>query len=421
MSADIIAPRTSLLHVLSHRPFRRFFASRFISLAGDAVVPTALTLSLIEGGWSTSWLAVILSAALLPKLVFLSFGGIVADLWPQQPLLIATSLLCAGTQLASAILLITHSSPWWVLACQACYGAATAVALPATFGYLVKCARPEQLGSANALLGAASGAASLLGPAVTGLLTLLGPAPLGLAADGLSFLLSTLLLIGLPRGDPVGGTGSRAPGLSALREGWHALRRIPWLLSITLASSSITMMVTAPFMVLAPTLVQRMEPRGWTVLMVVFAVGELLGSAAAGRRPPARPMLWSAVSLLVLCLPPLALTVNAGLVALCGAQFAAGLGVGAYLVLTSTAIQHAAAPEQLSRVGALSSVTSLVFKPLGYVLAPVLSAAIGTHGVLLTAVVWAVIVVAVLLTRPAIRAHRSPLGVPELRTGRRTA
>lgn len=37
-------------------PFRRFFASRAISLIGDAVVPTALALTMTELGYSPGWL-----------------------------------------------------------------------------------------------------------------------------------------------------------------------------------------------------------------------------------------------------------------------------------------------------------------------------------------------------------------------------
>ena len=170
--------------VLGIRGFRRFFVSRAVSMVGDAVVPTALTLSLTERSSGAGWLGALLAAALLPKVIFLTFGGVAADRSPKLPLMAVSSVVCGVAQLATALILVMDGGLWWAFACQVFYGISVALGHPATFGYLPHCVGPEHLGTANALLAAWTGAASLLGPAVTAVFAALGSPSLALAFDG---------------------------------------------------------------------------------------------------------------------------------------------------------------------------------------------------------------------------------------------
>lgn len=381
--------------------FRRFFISRSISFLGDALPPTALALSLLERGSPVLWLGGILAAALLPKVLFLAFGGIAADRFDKLPLMIWSSVLCGTAQLITSFVLVTDLSLWLALTCQVVYGISMAVGHPATFGYLPHCVRPAQLGPANAMLGAWAATASLLGPAITaGLAALWSPA-LALGVDGLSFLLAGLLLVGLP---PGGATGQQPGGLAALRDGWAALRSLPWLLRMTLVDSLILLFVAAPVMVLGPGIVQRVSVSGWALLMLCFAAGELCGSLS-GRVRFTRPILVAALGLLAMAAPPALLAARAGITPLCVAQFFAGASVSAYGVLVNTAIQKSVPADRLSRVGAISSMGSFAFLPLGYVLAPVLAAAVGTRPLLWIAAGWTVLSVLMLVSDRDLRAH----------------
>lgn len=409
----------SVRAVLRGRYFRRFFASRVVSLAGDAVVPTALALSLTQQGWSAGWLGGMLAAALLPKVVFVALGGAAADRWPKLPLMVISSIVCGIAQLATALLLATHSGLWWALGCQAVYGVSTAVGYPATFGYLPTCVAPEHLAAANSLLGAWGGAASLAGPAVTALLATLGEPWLALALDAVSFLLGAALLAGLP---PGGSVGRISQGASALRDGWNELRRLSWLLRVTIVDSLILLLVTAPFIVLGPGLVRHLAHDAWALLMLLFAAGELLGSLAAGRTNLKHPIRGASLGLLAMGLPPLLLAAGSGLGPLCVAETLAGAGVGSYGVLVNTAIQQTTAPEHLSKVGAISNVGSFVFLPLGYVLAPPLAVLVGPKPLLWVASAWTVVSVVALSAGRQVRNFRGAgavgATVPEAETAR---
>ncbi|MFI1421948.1 MFS transporter [Streptomyces sp. NPDC020731] len=395
--------KLSFRRLLAAPRFRRFFASRAVSLLGDGVVPTALALSLTQRGVSPTWLGGMLAAALVPKVLLLLFGGVAADRFAKLPLMIASSLVCGVTQLLTAAVLIGDGSLWWALACQALYGVAVALGYPATFGYLPHCVDAGQLGGANALIGAWTGSAALLGPAVAAVLAALGDPALALAIDGASFLLSALLLVGLPRGRP---TERTEGGVAALRDGWRALRRLPWLLRMTVVDSLILLLVSAPFLVLGPQLVQRMSPNGWALLMLFFAGGEVLGSLVSGRARLSRPILAGAMGLLAIGLPPLLLAAGAGLAPLCASQVLAGAAIGAYGVLVNTVVQQTVPSEQLSKVGAMASMGSFAFLPLGYVLAPLLAGVVGPLPLLWGAAVWTAVSVAALLSDRRVREFR---------------
>ncbi|WP_181727379.1 MFS transporter [Streptomyces sp. PT12] len=397
--------------VLGIPAFRRFFASRAVSLAGDAVVPTALTLGLAERGGGAGWLGALLAAALVPKLLFLTLGGVAADRSPKLPLMAASAVVCGAAQLLSALLLVTGGGLGWVLACQAGYGVSAALGHPATFGYLPHCVGPEHLGTANALLSAWIGAAALLGPALTAALAALGSPSLALALDGISFLIAALLLTGLPRGGPTG----RVPGgLAALREGWWELRRLPWLLRLTVINSLVLLLVTAPFMVLGPELVLDISPNGWALLMLLFAAGELLGSLVGGRLRRDRPLRDAALCLLGMGLPPLLLATGSGLGPLCVAEVLAGAGIGAHTTLVNTAVHRSATPERLSRVSSLASLGTFAFLPLGYVLAPALAAFLGPAPLLWAAAAWTLASVVTLVSSRELCAFRGPERVHEV-------
>ncbi|MFI2190300.1 MFS transporter [Streptomyces sioyaensis] len=413
----LAAARPSFRAVWGERFFRRFLISRVISLTGDAIVPTALALSLNQQKHPAGWLGGMLAAALLPKVLFLSFGGVAADRLAKLPLMAVSSVVCGVAQLATAMLLTTSAGLWWALGCQVVFGVSTAVCYPATFGYLPHCVSPDHLPIANALLGAWSGAASLIGPALTAVLAALGSPSLALAADGASFLLGAVLLVGLPRGGPVG-RGSR--GLSGLREGWTELRRLPWLMRITVVDSLILMLVTAPFIVLGPALVERTSHDGWALLMLLFAAGELLGSLVAGRVPLRRPIFGASLGLLAMGLPPLLLAGGAGLGPLCAAQVFAGAGIGAYGVLVNTAVQQSTLPEHLSKIAAFSAVGSFAFLPLGYVLAPLLAMFVGSRPLLWVAAAWTVVSVGALVSGRPLRELRAA-GPPHPTSTGRTA
>ena len=79
--------------------FRPFFFGRLVSMLGDSMGVIALSLAVLGASGRPSDLGIVLAAQMLPRLLLLLLGGVVADRWSRRTLLIWSSLGSAVTQL----------------------------------------------------------------------------------------------------------------------------------------------------------------------------------------------------------------------------------------------------------------------------------------------------------------------------------
>src|SRR5579883_3240229 len=91
---------------LRERPFRLLFAGQAVSLLGDAFVPVALAFAVLGIGGSASDLGFVLAAEVVPFVVLLLAGGVVADRVSRRKLMLASDLVRLAVQGAVAALLI---------------------------------------------------------------------------------------------------------------------------------------------------------------------------------------------------------------------------------------------------------------------------------------------------------------------------
>ena len=157
---------------LRHRNFRFFFYGQMISVTGtwmQSVAQGWLLGTLV--GWDK---AIVLLGLLgvvqfLPVLVFGLFGGIVADIWPKRPTVIAT-------QAAAAILALTLGgldyfhvvAVWHIFLLAFLLGVVNAIDMPARQSFVVEMVGPDDIANAVALNSAVFNGARIVGPAVAG-------------------------------------------------------------------------------------------------------------------------------------------------------------------------------------------------------------------------------------------------------------
>ena len=85
--------------------------------------------------------------------------------------MLASDVVRAVSQTATAVLLLTGTAEVWMLAVLAfVYGTAAALFMPALIGLIPQTVRPARLQEANALLALTRSIASVAGPAVAGVL-----------------------------------------------------------------------------------------------------------------------------------------------------------------------------------------------------------------------------------------------------------
>src|SRR5689334_4987340 len=107
--------RPRLPAVLEERTFRRLYAARATSLLGDGIAPVALAFAVLDVRGTAGALGVVLAARTLCLVLFVLFGGVLADRLPRQQLMIGADILRGVAQATSAALLISGSARLWQL------------------------------------------------------------------------------------------------------------------------------------------------------------------------------------------------------------------------------------------------------------------------------------------------------------------
>src|SRR5919198_16876 len=89
--------------------FRLLFIGRSLSTISDVVVPAALAIAIVQATGSAGALAAVLACALVPRLVLLPLGGVLADRFNARRIAIAADLTRVGTQAFVGITLVSGS------------------------------------------------------------------------------------------------------------------------------------------------------------------------------------------------------------------------------------------------------------------------------------------------------------------------
>ncbi|MFF6886551.1 MFS transporter [Streptomyces sp. NPDC012421] len=363
-------------HPLRTRPFRLLFAGRVLSLTGDAVVPAALALAVLEATGSTGALALVLACAMVPKLVLLPVGGVLADRFDARAIALAMDLVRCAAQLLVGLQLLSGSPDLWLIAgASAAGGAAGAFAMPTGSPLVRGTVAAEALHRANAAMGIAYSATRVGGPALAGALILTVGPGWAFVLDAASFAVSAALLAVL-RIAPV--PVPRRSFVADLREGWREVRSRDWYWTSLVAHSAWNG-AAAVLATLGPAIaVDRLGGAGtWVLLLQVGAVGLLAGSLLADRLKPSRPVLTANLALASYALPLLLLAAEAPAALVIGAYGLAQAGLGFLTPVWDTVVQRAVPERVLARVVSYDWLLSLAAMPVGYALAPLAADAWG--------------------------------------------
>ncbi|MEU1073973.1 MULTISPECIES: MFS transporter [unclassified Streptomyces] len=377
-------PLPPLPHPLRTRAFRLFFIGRSLSLLGDAVIPASLALAVYLATGSTADLALVLGCSMVPRLLLLPVGGVIGDRLNARTVALAADLVRCATQLFVGVELLGGDPRLWQIAlAEAIGGAASAFAMPVQAPLITGTVEEENRGRANALLGVVSSATRVGGPALAGALILtIGPG-WAFVLDSASFAVSAALLSAIRvRHVPL----ARSSLTADLKEGWSEVRSRDWYWTSLFAHSAWNG-AAAVLMTLGPAIAfEEFDGRTfWLAFLQVGAVGLLIGSLAAGRARPRRPVLTANLGLATYALPLTLLALSAPAPLAIAAYGIAQAGLGFLSPVWETAVQSAVPAHALARVTSYDWLLSLAAMPLGYALAPLAADAWGTGVPLLVA------------------------------------
>ncbi|WP_329929975.1 MFS transporter [Streptomyces sp. SP17BM10] len=395
--------------MLGEHDFRWFFTGYATSLLGSAMAPVAVAFAVLDGGGRSTGgadLGWVMAARILPVVLVLLAGGVVADRLGSRRVMLASDGLRGVVQALFAVLLATGRAPLWVMvALVAVWGIGEGLFMPALGALVPGLVRREELiGDANTLLGMARSVATVLGPALAGVITAAwGPAVV-LAADAATYGIGALALYRLRLPGAVS-DGGRESLLADLRAGWAEFASRPWLWITTAHMGLFNLLAWAPFLVLGPLTAQRElgGARAWGTVMAVYGAGAVLGGLLVLGRRPARPLAVATVATLGWALPPAALAAGAALAWVVAGALAAGVGSAVCGTLYGTTVQRWVPPEALGRVTSFGALGAFVLGPVGLAAAGPLAERLGTGTVLAVGAFWQLGAAAAVLAVPAVR------------------
>ncbi len=215
-------PRFSLSQTfaaLKYRNYRLWFVGQLVSLVGSWMQITAQGYLVFQLTQSPAYLGYVGFAAGIPSLLFMMYGGVVADRLPRRNLMVVTQSTMLVLAFVLAALTFTGLvQPWHIIVLAFLLGVATAFDAPARQAFVLEMVDREDMVNAIALNSTMFNSATAVGPAVAGLTyALLGPAWC-FTLNGISFIAVIIALL-MMRLKPVVARARTTSPLEDLKEG----------------------------------------------------------------------------------------------------------------------------------------------------------------------------------------------------------
>jgi MFS family permease len=395
---------------MSHRNFALLLSTDVVSTIGTGMAIVAVPFAVLATGGTATDIGYVTVAQLAAALACLLLGGVVADRLPRTQVLVASNVVQAVAQAVFGALVIAgHPALGPLVGMSALRGVGFGFQWPAAEGLVPQTVPADQLSTANAILRVGMNSAQIGGAAVGGIVVAgVGPG-WALVADAASFLLASLLRLGM-RIEP-GPVSARSGLLSELREGWQAFVERQWLWAIVTQFAFLSAIFVGGFEVLGPVVAKQAMggAAGWGAVLAAQGVGAILGALLMMRWRPSRLLLVAELALPGVLLPTAGIALPVSLGVMCAGTFVAGASLEVFIVNWSTAMQQQIPPELLSRVSSYDALGSMGLTPVGTLLAGPLATLLGLR----TTLWWAVALVgvgifAVLLVPDVRRLHRLP-------------
>jgi MFS family permease len=378
------------LRILGERPFRSLFLARSVSMLGTSIAPVALTFAVLDspGGTATD-LGLVLAGRSVTQVVFLLYGGVLADRMSRYRLMILSDLTAFLAQACVAVLILMEAGSLGALmALSAVNGAASALFIPASRGVIPEVVTGARLQSANALLRLSKSTSSIAGAAIAGLLVVTVGSGWALAVDALTFLVSALFLLGVRVPDLVRSAPTTSSSLlTELRQGWQEFRSRQWVW-VAVAQFAVVNLCFAPSISVLGAVLAKEHMGGvaaWSTILTAQAIGLVSGGLIAMRLRPRFPMRTAVIATFGFLPPFFLFAFDAPFWLVAVSMLVNGVCVDIFEVLWDTALQTHVPPEALSRVVSYDSLGSFVLGPLGFALVGPISDQIGAEETIIAA------------------------------------
>jgi MFS family permease len=394
--------------VLAHRDFRLLLADRLLAPGAFAFSMVGVSFAVLDATGSTADLSYVLAAQILPSLVFALAGGVFADRFAPQRVIVAANLMIAAGEGGFGLLVLTGQPRLWqMIGLETLTGAGMAVFYPASQALLPRLVPDSLLQEASAVSRLAMNAAQMAGAGIAGVFVAAAGPGWALAACGIGMLGTVPLLLAI-----------RAPGaertashslIRELRDGWSAFRARRWLWATTCQYSVVLAAWYGSFDVLGPVVARRDlgGPAAWGLITAANAVGLIVGGVVALRFAVRRPILFVVLIGGVCAISPLSLAALLPLPVICVTAVGLGITMEIMMVQWTVTMARKVPADLLARVSAYDVLGSVGAMPLGALAAGPIAAAAGVSATQYGAAALIVVASALALLSPEVRHLRA--------------
>ena len=386
MSAQPTSPG-GRLGALAEPQFRLLWIGQTASLAGDGLIPVAIAFAVLRIGGTAVDLGIVFAAFTVAHVALVLVGGVWADRLPRQLVMVVCDVVRAVAEMILATLLISGSAQIWHIAVGAAVvGAASAFFLPASGGLVPQTVSPGRLQQANALLSLSRGATGIFGPPVSGLVIAFYGTGAIFLIDAASFGISAVSLL-LLRPTPGEKRDEPQPFFAELAAGWREVVERRWILA-AICAFAISNLAASPFFILGAVIADQKlgGSTAWGIILTGSGIGGLIGSILALRLRPKRPLFVGFLITNFMTLPLLALIGPLPTLLIAASSLLSLTAIQLSNTWWFTMLQQHVPEHARSRVSSYDWLVSLVFQPLGFMLAGPLAGWIGFQATLLGAV-----------------------------------
>ena len=382
--------------------FRTLLIARIISNVGNGLGPIALAFGVLslEGATPTS-LSIVMAAQLGPMVVFMLFGGVLADRYPRALVVGTSDIFLSGFVVANGIMLINGSATVMSMAIIAFIsGSLNALWWPAFAGLVPEVVPEEDLQSANSVIGLGANAANIAGTVAGGIIVAGIGAGWAMVTDGISFFIAGILVFTLRKFGKTRDTTEHTPSVfEDLAHGWKEFSSRSWVVTVVAGYCILNMIFESVLGVVGPVHAEQElgGPKPWSYILAALSVGMMAGVLVSLKVRPKRPLLIALVAQLGVAVWIFTIGVTNWIPLIMVSAFFAGIAFDFFFVLWQTAMQSNIPRESLSRVSSYDAFGSLVFAPFGLVIAGPITERIGTEQTLIgMGIIFAVVLAAML-------------------------
>ncbi|SNZ10166.1 Major Facilitator Superfamily protein [Terribacillus aidingensis] len=386
--------------IFKNRTFMLLLAAGAFAILGYSTFLTTTTWYVVTELGSASSLGIVLVSATVPRILMMTFGGILADKYKKTTIMFGTNLIQSILLLIMFVLISTDTMTLgYLIAIAIGFGMLDAFFGPASSSMIPKVVEKEQLQQANAYFQGIDQFAFIAGPIVAGLVMEgSGISTSILVATILVFLSAVIIFPPFIREASVDRSDKNTPWQD-LREGFSYISKKSYLMTGILVLITLNFFAFGSLQIAIPLLVEIHDgtPINLSIMEVSLAFGMIVSTVILGKVKIKRRGLTSILGLVATLISLVIFSQGPNLIVLSITVFFMGFAMSYVYIPFFTAAQEGTDNRIMGRVMSIIFLAMNGFDPIAYgLVSGLVSSNMSIQTVMLSSAILGIIVTGII-------------------------